>query len=86
MRELRSGSLSEYVSEEYIWHNYKLLQVFDVLSLYLCWILKPEFRISQVPTRLGQGEEELVVTKKQVIHFMHRIRRAFAAAFSDGID
>ena len=63
IRELRSGSLSEYVSEEYIWHNYKLLQVFDVLSLYLCWMLKPEFRISQVPTRHPQGQQELIDTK-----------------------
>jgi hypothetical protein len=63
IRELQAGSLREYANEEYIWHNYKLLQVFDVLSLYLCWMLKPQFRISPVPTRLGEREEELVVTK-----------------------
>ncbi len=54
---------SRYAQEDFIWHNYKCLQIFDVLSLYLCWILTPTMKVSPVPTGPGEKDAELTVKK-----------------------
>jgi len=56
------SQLSQYqgfASDAYIWTNYKLLQVWDRLSLMLCWHGASAFSLSFVPTSYSDSETSL---------------------------
>ena len=64
IRKLKTArKLSRYAEEDFVWHNYKCLQIFDVLSLYLCWIMTPTMKVSPVPTTPGEMDAELTIKK-----------------------
>lgn len=49
-------------SDDYIWTNYKLLQIWDRLSLLLCLRGAADFSLSPVPTTYNDPESSLTVT------------------------
>lgn len=61
LAELRaSGQYEGYASEERVWFNYRLLQVWDLLSLYFCCNYRlEEHVIKHVPVALGAEDTEL---------------------------
>src|SRR5207249_11696083 len=55
-RKVRKEDATEFMDDTHLWTNYKLLQVWDRLSLYLCYLSKEKARtgkVSQTPTNYG---------------------------------
>lgn len=49
-------------SEARLWHNYRLLQILDRLSLWCCFQNLPTGKLGPTPTRLGQDDVDLELT------------------------
>lgn len=57
----RDARYRHYLPDAYIWMNYKLLQVWDRLSLMLCWRGASEFALSPAPTSYSDPETNLAI-------------------------
>jgi hypothetical protein len=52
----------DHIDETHVWTNYKLLEVWDRLSLFVCWN-RVEAKLFPTPKEYGQRDVELVFTR-----------------------
>ncbi len=63
-KEVRTGSDLPFADRIHLWSNYKLLQVWDRMSLYLCYLDRDNAKnatIFPVPTKYGKRDVKITV-------------------------
>ncbi|MFQ5998879.1 MAG: DUF3891 family protein [Candidatus Bathyarchaeia archaeon] len=60
----KDSEYRRYSTDTHIWANYKLLQIFDRLSVYLCLKGATDVTLSPTPTKYGM--EDVSITMKKV--------------------